>query len=80
MCEDLLSHVYTVGKIRVKSNQTGKLFSVKVTTLRRKDGNPLENENLVEGTQLVMTLNKKPYSVTFQEIISPLASQTNLRL
>ena len=80
MCEDLLSHVYTVGKIRVKCNQTGKLFSVKVTTLCREDGDPLEKEDLVEGAQLVMTLNKKPYSVTFQEIISPLASQTKSKL
>ena len=77
MCEDLLSHVqYTVGRFRVKCNQTCKLFSVKVITLCREDGDPLEKEDLVEGTQLVMTFNKKPYSVTFQEIISPLASQT----
>ena len=65
MCEDLLPHVYTVGKSRVKCNQTGRLSSVKVTTLCREDGDPLEKENLVEGTQLVMTWNKKPYSVTF---------------
>lgn len=76
MCEDLLSHVYTVGKIHVKCNQTGKLFRMKVRKLCREDGDPLEKEDLVEGAQLVMTLNKKPYSVTFQEIISPLVSQT----
>ena len=67
-------HTYdAVGKIRVKCNQTGKLFSMKVTTLCREDGDPLEKDDLVEGTQLVMTL---PYSVTFQEIISPLAPRT----
>ena len=67
--------IHTLGKIRVKCNQTGKLFSVKVSTLCREDGDPLRKKDLVEGTQLVMTLNKKPYTVTFQDIISPLGSQ-----
>ena len=67
---------YTVGKISVKCNQTGKLFNVKATTLCGEDGDPLQKKDLVEGAQLVMTLNKKPYSVTFQQIISPLGSQT----
>ena len=45
---------YTVGKIRVKCNQTGKLFNVKATTLCGEDGDPLQKKYLVEGAQLVM--------------------------
>ena len=60
----------------MKCNQTGKLFKVKVGTLSTEDGNPLQKDDLIEGAQLFMTLNKKAYPVTFQNIVSPLSSQT----
>lgn len=59
----------------MKCNQTGKFFNVKVASLSREDGDPLDN--LVTGAQLVLTLNKKPYPVTFQKIVSPLEPQIN---
>ena len=66
-----------IGKIRVKCNQTGKLFNVKVTALCKEDGDPVQRDNLVVGAQLIMTLNKKSYPVTLQKIITPLELQTD---
>ena len=59
-------------KVCVKCNQTGKFFKVKVTVLSRNDDDCLTIEDLVEGSQLLMTANKKSYPVTVQKVIPAL--------
>ena len=59
----------------MKCNQTGKLFTVKVTSLTRADEGSTTMDNLVEGEQLLMTANKE-YPVTVQCVVSALADAT----
>ena len=56
----------------MKCNQTGKLFRVKVTVLSRVDKECLTQDDLAEGSQLVMTNNKKSYPVSVQKVVSAL--------
>ena len=66
-------------KVCVKCNQTGKLFKVKVTVLSRNDDDCLTIEDLVEGSQLLMTANKKSYPVTVQKVIPALGDVSAAR-
>ena len=59
----------------MKCNQTGKLFKVKVATLSTEDDDPLTKKDFFEGAQLIMTMNKTAYPVTFQYCITPLDAQ-----
>ena len=45
-----------------------------------EDGDRLQRDDLVAGAQLIMTLNKRPYPVTLQKIISSLEPQTDSKL
>lgn len=51
-------------KVSVKCNQTGKLFNVKVISLSRSDDGNMSAEDLAEGSQLLMKMNKEEYPVT----------------
>ena len=64
------------GKVRVKCNQTGKHYNVKVAVLSTEDGDPLQKTDLIEGAQMTMSYNKKVYPVTFVAIVNPLSSHT----
>ena len=50
--------------MNVKCNQTGKVFKVKVTSLSRVDDGNMSVEDLAEGSQLLMNMNRKEYPVT----------------
>lgn len=50
--------------MNVKCNQTGKVFKVKVTSLSRVDDGNMSAEDLAEGSQLLMNMNRKEYPVT----------------
>ena len=56
----------------MKCNQTGKVFKVKVAALTRCDDGNMTMDDLTEGFQLLMIMNKKSYPVTVQKIISAL--------
>ena len=45
----------------MKCNQTGKVFKVKVAALTRCDDSNMTMEDLAEGSQLLMVMNKKSY-------------------
>ena len=47
------------GKIIVKCNQSGKIFSVNVGVLSKADLEPLTEADLVKGSQLLMDMNNK---------------------
>ena len=51
-------------KVSVKCNQTGKVFKVKVASLSRVDDGNMSAEDLAEGSQLLMNMNRKEYPVT----------------
>lgn len=56
----------------MKCNQTGKVFKVKVAALTRCDDSNMTMEDLAEGSQLLMVMNKKSYPITVQKVISAL--------
>lgn len=56
----------------MKCNQTGKVFKVKVAALTRCDDSNMTMDDLAEGSQLLMIMNKKSYPITVQKIISAL--------
>lgn len=60
----------------MKCNQTGKLFRVKVTTLSRNDDDDLTMDDLVEGSQLLLTMSGKSYPVTVLRVIPALTDVT----
>ena len=63
----------------MKCNQTGKLFQVKVTVLSRVDES-LTQDDLAEGSQLLMTNDKKSYPVSVQRLYQLLVMlQLNVR-
>lgn len=51
-------------KVSVKCNQTGKVFKVKVASLSRVDDGNMSADDLAEGSQLLMNMNRKEYPVT----------------
>lgn len=59
-------------KVCVKCNQTGKVFKVDSTALTRGDNESMTMDDLVEGSQLLLQMNKKSYPVTVRRIISVL--------
>lgn len=68
----LLSCYSTIEKVTVKCNQTGKLFKVRVSSLSRSDDGHLSRTDLVEGSQLLMRMNRKEYPITVQNVsVSP---------
>ena len=46
-------------KVSVKCNQTGKVFKVKVASLSRVDDGNMSADDLAEGSQLLMNMNRK---------------------
>lgn len=64
---------------RVKCNQTGKHYNVKVAVLSTEDGDPLQKMDPIEGAQMMMSHNQKVYPVTFVAIINPLGSHTVIK-
>ena len=63
----------------MKCNQMGKLFRVKVTALSRNDDECMTLDDLTEGTQLLMTNNKKSYPVSVQKVVSALGDSITER-
>lgn len=72
----ILTFAYFSEKVSVKCNQTGKLFRVKVTTLSRNDDDDLTMDDLVEGSQLLLTMSGKSYPVTVLRVIPALTDVT----
>ena len=68
--------LYYAEKVYVKCNQTGKVYKVKVTALARTDEEDMTMDDLVQGSQLLLTLNKKSYPVTVQKVVSALTEAT----
>lgn len=68
-------HCYSSGRICVKCNQSGKAFTVKVNVLSREDLEPLTENDLVKGSQLLMD---KSYPVTVEKVILPEEKRGNL--
>jgi hypothetical protein len=56
------------GKIIVKCNQSGKIYTVKVNVLSRADMEPLTEEDLIKGSQLLMDMRKRSYPVTVEKV------------
>ena len=48
----------------VKCNQTGKVSKVKVSLLSRSDDGHMTRTDLMDGSQLLLRMNKKEYPVT----------------
>ena len=46
------------------------MYKVKTTSLLKENEDPLSREDLVEGTQLLLTMRHKSYPVTFQKVLS----------
>lgn len=59
---------------KVQSNW--KVYKVKVTALARTDEEDMTMDDLVQGSQLLLTLNKKSYPVTVQKVVSALTEAT----
>ncbi len=52
----------------MRCNQTNKKFKVDIT-LSKDDGTPLSQEDMNEGSQLLMEYKKKSWSVTVTSVI-----------
>ena len=59
--------IFHIERVSVRCNQTGKIFKAKVSSLSRSDDGNVSAEDLVEGSQLLMKLNKKEYPVTVRK-------------
>ena len=57
-----------IEKVSVKCNQTNKKFKVDTSTLSCDDGEPLTEDDLVKGSQLLMELDKKSWPVTVLKV------------
>ena len=49
---------------------------MKVTALARSDEEDMTMDDLVQNSQLLLTLNKKSYPVTVQKVVSALTDVT----
>lgn len=61
---------YSLEKIEVKCNQSGLVFKTSVDSLSLEDGEPLTDEDLKPGSQVLADWNKKSYIVTVMKIVS----------
>lgn len=66
LCDKLFVNA---GKFNVKRNQTGKVYKVKIDSLSKEDEEPIQKQDLVEGTQRLLTYENKDYPVTFQSVV-----------
>lgn len=78
VCTFNKNHFVSTGKLGVKCNQTGKVYKVKTTSLLKENADPLSKEDLVEGTQLLLTMHNKSYPVTFQKVLSEVHENSEL--
>lgn len=67
--------IFYAEKFSVKCNQSGKLYTVKVNSLSRKDEQPLTTTDLEKGSQLLMDYRKKSYPVTFVKHLTEVEPQ-----
>ncbi len=58
-------YIITIGKIKVKCNQTGKVFNVVLSSLSKESGEQLTRNDLNLGTDVLYeSSNGKAYDVT----------------
>ena len=53
-----------IEKVHVKYNQTGKVLKTKLSFLSKEDFGLLTLDDLAEGSQLILDMDKKSYPVT----------------
>lgn len=59
---------FLIERVTAQCNQTNKKFKVDASVLSRDDGEPLTEDDVTMGSQLLMEYNKKSWPVTVIKI------------